>query len=68
MKIEVLHQLFLQYPYVCTDTRKIIEKSIFFALKGDNFNGNEFAQNALNEGAAYAVVDEEVMAKPLRRN
>jgi UDP-N-acetylmuramoyl-tripeptide--D-alanyl-D-alanine ligase len=59
MKIEVLHQLFLKFPHACTDTRKIIEKSIFFALKGDNFNGNEFAQNALNDGAAYAVVDEE---------
>ncbi len=59
MKIEDLHQLFLQFPKVCTDSRKIIEKSIFFALKGDNFNGNEFARNALAEGAAYAIVDEE---------
>ena len=62
MKIEILHQLFLQFPYACTDTRKIIEKSIFFALKGENFNGNEFAQKALDEGAAYAVVDEEEYA------
>ena len=62
MKIEALHQLFLKFPYASTDTRKIIDKSIFFALKGDNFNGNEFAQKALDDGAAYAVVDEEEYA------
>ncbi|MCG2461697.1 UDP-N-acetylmuramoyl-tripeptide--D-alanyl-D-alanine ligase [Flavobacteriaceae bacterium F89] len=59
MKIEDLHQLFLKFPYATTDTRKIIEKSIFFALKGNQFNGNEFAQNALDKGAAYAIVDDE---------
>lgn len=46
-----------------TDTRKIAEGGIFFALKGANFNGNEFAAEALNKGAAYCIVDEEKYAK-----
>jgi len=58
MIIEKLHQIFLQSPIVCTDTRKIEENCLFFALKGDNFNGNEYAAEALVKGATYAVVDE----------
>lgn len=58
MEIEQLHQCFLKHPQVCTDTRKISEDSLFFALKGDNFNGNTYAAEALRKGAAYAVVDE----------
>ena len=58
MTISQLHQLFLTYPKVSTDTRKIEIDCIFFALKGDNFNGNEYADQALEKGAAYAVVDE----------
>ncbi len=54
-----LLNLFLTYGSVCTDTRKIKEGSIFFALKGDNFNGNHYAQKALELGCAAAVVDEE---------
>src|SRR5690606_8579830 len=42
-----------------TDTRKITQGSIFFALKGDNFNGNEFAEKAIESGAKYVVIDEE---------
>jgi len=59
MTIAELHQLYLNHPLVSTDTRKIQKNCIFFALKGDNFNGNEYAQQALNNGASYAVVDEE---------
>ncbi|MGB5428139.1 Mur ligase domain-containing protein, partial [Eudoraea sp.] len=59
MTIEKLHQLFLKYPLVSTDTRNIQPKCIFFALKGENFNGNKFASEAIRNGAAYAVVDEE---------
>lgn len=59
MKIEKLHELFLQFPTICTDTRKITNDCIFFALKGDNFNGNSYAEKALENGAAFAVVDEE---------
>lgn len=59
MDLKNLHQLFLRYPKVSTDTRKIEKDSIFFALKGPNFNGNAFAQDALKKGAAFAVIDEE---------
>jgi len=58
MEIEQLHRLFEQHPHISTDTRKIIPNSIFFALKGANFNGNQFAVQALKSGAAYAVIDE----------
>ena len=62
MIIKKLHQIFLQYPTVCTDTRKIEDNCLFFALKGDNFNGNTYAAEALKKGAAYAVVDEKKYA------
>jgi UDP-N-acetylmuramoyl-tripeptide--D-alanyl-D-alanine ligase len=55
-----LYKLFLQSPSVQTDTRKIKQGDIFFALKGPNFNGNSFALRALEMGAAYAVVDEKI--------
>ncbi|WP_190809687.1 UDP-N-acetylmuramoyl-tripeptide--D-alanyl-D-alanine ligase [Flagellimonas sp. S3867] len=58
MTLEQLHAIFLLHPTVCTDTRKITKDCLFFALKGPNFNGNEFAQQALENGAAYAIVDE----------
>lgn len=56
--IEKLYSLFLKHPIVCTDTRNIKPGSIFFALKGGNFNGNEFAEKALEMGCAFAVIDE----------
>lgn len=58
MRIEELYQCFLQCDAITTDTRKITPNSLFFALKGDNFNANEFAQEALNKGALFAVIDE----------
>lgn len=58
MKIEEIHSLFLNYPLVSTDTRNIIPDSIFFALKGANFNGNNFAAEAIEKGASYSIVDE----------
>ena len=58
MKIKQLHQLFLKSSGVSTDTRKIQPESVFFALKGENFNGNEFSAQALQKGASYAVIDE----------
>ena len=58
MRIAQLHKIFLQNPTVCTDTRKITPNCIFFALKGDNFNGNDYAEEALKKGASYAIVDE----------
>ncbi|UMB61815.1 UDP-N-acetylmuramoyl-tripeptide--D-alanyl-D-alanine ligase [Lutibacter sp. A80] len=59
MKIEQLYNLYTQSYLVDTDTRNIRKGSIFFALKGANFNGNKFAKDALNSGASYAVIDEE---------
>lgn len=58
MQIQELYQLFLQYPSVQSDTRKMEHGDIFFALKGPNFNGNLFVKQALDTGAAFAVVDE----------
>ena len=58
MNIEQLYQVYLQYPSVETDTRKLKQGDIFFALKGPSFNGNAFALQALEAGAAYAIVDE----------
>jgi UDP-N-acetylmuramoyl-tripeptide--D-alanyl-D-alanine ligase len=54
---EQLYQLYLQHPVISTDTRKISEGSLFFALKGDKFDANTFAQKAIEAGAAYAIVD-----------
>lgn len=57
-----IYSLFLAHPAVSTDTRKIPSGSLFFALKGDRFNGNAFAAEALKKGAAYAIIDEEEYA------
>jgi UDP-N-acetylmuramoyl-tripeptide--D-alanyl-D-alanine ligase len=59
MKIASLYKLYCQQYLVDTDTRNIRKHTIFFALKGDNFNGNKFAEKALRLGASYAIVDEE---------
>jgi UDP-N-acetylmuramoyl-tripeptide--D-alanyl-D-alanine ligase len=58
MEISELYEIYKKYPSVQTDTRKIKKGDIFFALKGPNFNGNEFVQNAIEAGASYAVIDE----------
>lgn len=58
MTIQAIHHLFMASAGVTTDTRNLTKDGLFFALKGANFNGNEFAIHALNEGCAYAVVDE----------
>jgi UDP-N-acetylmuramoyl-tripeptide--D-alanyl-D-alanine ligase len=58
MNIKSLHQLFLKNSSICTDSRILKKNDFFFALKGDHFNGNEFAINALSKGAKYAVIDE----------
>lgn len=58
MNIEEIYKIYRQYPSIQTDSRKIEKDDIFFALKGPNFNGNQFAEQALNAGAAYVVADE----------
>lgn len=62
MQITELYQLYLQHPSIQTDTRKLQPGDIYWALKGPNFNGNLFAEKALEMGAAYAIVDEPVAA------
>ena len=56
--IPQLYSIYQQYPSVQTDTRALKAGDLYFALKGPNFNGNTFAQAALDAGAAYAIVDE----------
>ena len=62
MNIPDLYKIYLQYPSVETDTRKLKKNNLFFALKGPNFNGNEFASKAIEMGAAKAIIDEKEYA------
>ena len=66
MEIAQLYQLYLQHSGITTDTRKITPGDIFVALRGPNFNGNNFARQALNAGAAYIIVDEKIDFKDER--
>ena len=58
MDIKELYKLYQQHPCITTDSRNCPEGSIFLALKGASFNGNQFALQALQQGCAYAIVDE----------
>ncbi len=61
MEVNKLHKLFIECNYlVSTDTREIIPNSIFFALKGPNFDGNDYAIEAIKKGASYAVIDKDL--------
>jgi len=62
ISISDLYEIYKSYPQVQTDTRQLKKGDLYFALKGPNFNGNEFAIQALEQGAAYAIVDEPVNA------
>jgi len=57
-----LYNIFLQHPIITTDSRNCPANSIFFALKGENFNANAFALSALEKGCAFAVVDDKEFA------
>ena len=59
MTIKEIYQLYSKHYLVDTDTRSIRKNTIFFALKGDNFNGNLFAEEALKKGASFSIVDEQ---------
>jgi UDP-N-acetylmuramoyl-tripeptide--D-alanyl-D-alanine ligase len=63
MSIEELYSIYKNHPVVCTDSRAISAGCIFFALKGESFNGNAFAEAALSQGAAYAVINEEKLRR-----
>ncbi|MEO6673908.1 MAG: UDP-N-acetylmuramoyl-tripeptide--D-alanyl-D-alanine ligase [Ginsengibacter sp.] len=66
MEITQLYQLYLQHLSVTTDTRNISAGDIFFALKGPSFNGNNFARQALDKGAAYVIAGEKIAIKDER--
>lgn len=58
MNLSELYEIYQKHPLISIDSRKCPKDSLFFALKGDNFNGNLFAAEALANGSAFAVVDE----------
>src|SRR5438132_9477025 len=58
MNIEALYNIYQSHPSIQTDTRKLKASDLYFALTGPNFNGNSFAQQAINGGAAFAVIDD----------
>ncbi|MGB4774622.1 MAG: UDP-N-acetylmuramoyl-tripeptide--D-alanyl-D-alanine ligase [Daejeonella sp.] len=66
MGLTELYQIFKKHPSVCTDTRKITASCLFFALKGDSFNGNTFADTALGQGAAFVIIDDPAVKKDER--
>ena len=55
--IKELYRLFVQFPFICTDTRTLKPQSLFFCLKGDNFDGNLFVNEALEKGAKYVITE-----------
>lgn len=61
--IETLYEIYSQHPEVTTDSRHCPQGSIFFALRGENFDGNQFAEKAIEAGCAYAVVDDATVAR-----
>ena len=63
MTIQDIYQIFLSSEGICTDTRKASSGTLFFALSGANFNGNQFAEQALEKGCLYAVIDDYSYAK-----
>lgn len=57
-QIQFIYQHYLSHRIICTDTRSITKGCLFFALKGDNFDANTFAAEALTQGAAFAIIDD----------
>ena len=64
MDIQEIYKIYQAHPVVTTDSRNCPEGSIFVALKGASFDGNKFAEAALEKGCSYAIVDEKEYAKP----
>ena len=58
MEIQSIHELFLDSKGISTDSRKVEKDHLFFALSGNNFNGNQFAEQAILKGAKYAIIDD----------
>ena len=59
MKITDLYDIFKRNNTICTDSRSVTNQSLFFALTGENYNGNKFALDALNKGCSYAIIDDQ---------
>ena len=64
MQISQLYEIYQQYASVQTDTRKLKQGDLFFALKGDNFNGNAFTKQAIDSGASFSVIDDATFVIP----
>ena len=64
MEIKELYEIYKVHPVVTTDSRNCPEGSIFFALKGETFDGNKFAVAAIEKGCAFAVVDDKTIVHP----
>lgn len=62
MTIEAIYTIFESHPSVQTDTRLLQKGDLFFALRGPNFNGNQFVQQALEAGAAYCIADDAALS------
>jgi UDP-N-acetylmuramoyl-tripeptide--D-alanyl-D-alanine ligase len=62
MEISELYKIYKSKSSICTDTRKIKKGGLFFALKGENFNGNLFAAKAISDGCSFAIIDEKKIA------
>ena len=63
MDISELYQIYQKHPVITTDSRDCPEGSIFLALKGASFDGNKFANTALEKGCAYVIIDEKEYAR-----
>lgn len=63
MDIESIYDVYLQHPVISTDSRNVPAGCMFFALRGEHFNGNDYIPDALAQGAAYAITDD-----PARKN
>ena len=57
MSIEHIYKIYLKSSGVCTDTRQVVENSLFFALRGDQFDGNRFVEDALDKGCRLALTE-----------
>lgn len=57
MNTEQLYTVYQKHPEICTDNRKVTNGCLFFSLKGEHFDGNKFALNAIENGAAFAIID-----------
>ena len=58
MDIDQLYKIYKQHPEICIDSRKVVEGCMFFALKGETFDGNKYAEEALKSGASFVIVDD----------